>query len=596
MSEKFSGKAPGYGGDVLAEIEMDNGALRSVQLEGRWESPGIGDIALEKLESVFLESGSPDVDVISGATVTSTGARFAFRHALESAGVLEPLPEVTEEMETDVLVVGCGSSGVTAALAAAERGARVIMMDRTTVFGGNGLYAHGGFFVESYCQKRAGETYTCKQAYDEAMYFANYLCDPILMRDVIFESGETVRWCNSHGAGLFLLDHYKSSAQEGLPFTYHGWGDNDTFGNFKRELDKFGNVEYLMGTKCVELIQGSGREILGAVGEKIDGTKVRVKAGTVYIGTGGYIGNRRMIAEAVGDEVAHYLIADTPEVSDGAGIRMAWKAGAAKRGHRLLGTHGARTGFGHPRDGLLGVDLLTYIPILWVNRDGRRFMNEEIIPNALLFSNTILAQGGYSFIVFDQASLDQWKVKKIPLKMAFWDRFSDDYYCPPVTTFEEDFQIAAKGGGGFKADTIAELAAAFGADAETLEKTVADYNKAVDSKIDNEFFKSEESLIFPVREGPFYAIRCCLQAQGTSGGVAVNRKLQAIDDDGCVIPNLYVGGSDAGGLYSASYTNHAGMAISWALTSGRIAGIRMAEQLGFDKVVKQPLYPNPEEV
>lgn len=596
MSEKFSGKAPGYGGEIVAEIEVDNGVLKSVHLDGRWESPGFGDLALEKLEPIFLETADPDVDVVSGATVSSTGAKFAFRHALENAGLIEPLPEQTIEMETDVLIVGCGSSGVTAALAAAERGARVIMMDRTTIFGGNGLYAHGGYFVGSYLQKRAGETFTCKEAYDEAMYFENYLCDPILMRDVMFESGETVRWCNSHGAGLFLLDYYKSSAQDGLPHTYHGWGDNDTFGNFKRELEHFGNVEFVMGTKCVELIQNENGEILGAVGEKIDGSKVRVKAGAVYIGTGGYIGNRRMIADAVGEEVAHYLVADTPEVSDGTGIQLAWKAGAAKRGHKLLGTHGARTGFGHPRDGLLGVDLLTYIPILWVNRDGRRFMNEDIIPNALLFSNTILAQGGFSYIVFDQASLDEWKVKKIPLKMAFWDRFSDDYYCPPVTTFEEDFQIAVRGGGGFKADTIAELAEMFGADAKTLEKTVNAYNIAVETKTDNEFFKSAESLLFPVKTGPFYAIRCCLQAQGTSGGVAVNRRMQAIDDSGRAIPNLYIGGSDAGGLYAASYTNQAGMAISWALTSGRLAGIAMAEQLGFDKVVKTSLYPDPEEV
>ncbi len=514
-----------------------------------------------------------------------------------SGKVIEYGGIVTEiEMETDVLIVGCGASGVSAALAAAERGAHVIIMERSAVFGGSGIYTSGGFFVDSYCQKRAGETYTCKQAYDDAMYFANYLCDPILMRDVIFESGETVRWCDSHGAGFFLIDSNKFDDKESRPSTFHGWRENDAFSNFKRELDNFGNIEYLMETKCVELIQNKNGEILGAVGERADGCKIKIKAGAVYIGTGGYIGNREMIAEAVGDEVASYLIIDDPEGSDGTGIRMAWNAGAAKCGHKLLGTCGVRTGFGHTSDGLSGIDLLTCLPILWVNRDGRRFMNEEIIFNTLYFSNTILTQGGFSFIIFDQASIDQWKTGKIPLKMANNDRFSEERSCPPVTSFEDDFAAAVKGGGGFKADTIAELAEKIGAEPETLTKTVFDYNEAVDSKVDNEFFKSEESLIFPVKEGPFYAIRCRLQTRCTHGGVAVNRMMQAIDENGTVIPNLYVGGNDAGGLYFVSYSNQTGMALSWALTSGRTAGIRMAEQLGFDKVVKPPLYPDPEEV
>ena len=143
------------------------------------------------------------------------------------------------------------------------------------------------------------------------------------------------------------------------------------------------------------------------------------------------------------------------------------------------------------------------IPILWINAQGRRFMNEEVIYDSLFYSNVLQAQGGRAFIVFDQASLDQWKTKTIPLKMHFWDRFGENggYYCAPVTTFDEDFVIAEQGGMGFCGHTIEELAEKMGIDPAVLAKTVNQYNHYVETGVDEEFFKSGESLRYPVSEG-----------------------------------------------------------------------------------------------
>lgn len=579
MADIYKGRGDGYGGDIVAELEIEGGKVTGAVLRGLDEDQDIIGDALEQIAKAVLDGQSCEFDAVSGATITSTGARYAIRDALEQAGLIEKEDtSQTVRLETDVLVVGCGVSGIAAALSAGERGVKVLMIDRTEVFGGNGLWADGGFFVETYLQKQAGVDYTVKQAYEEGMYFANYLCDPILMRLVLGESAETLRWANSYEAGFYLQDYHKMIADEGKPLAYHCWNGGDPIGHFRKALDGMDNVEIMLGMRCRGLIQDEKQAVRGAICEKINGQRVEIRAKAVCIGTGGYIANRKMIANAVGEDVARHLIADSPEVSDGSGIQMAWRAGAGKRGEKLLGTHGGRTGYGG-FEGLPGCDMLMNLPILWVNKLGRRFMNEETIYNSLFYSNLLLAQGGYAYIMFDRRSVEKWMEKTIPLKMHFWDRFGENggYYCPPVKTFDTDIEIALENGLAYRENSIQELAGAMGIEPDVLCKTVADYNGFVHTGVDTEFFKSAQSLKCEVADGPFYAIRCCLQAQGTTGGVRVNDKMQAVTKDDVPIPGLYAGGSDAGGLYAGSYTILAGMGISWALTSGRLEGLNAAE-------------------
>ena len=576
MIKKYFGSAEGYGGDITAKIEVEDGRISSVVLEGEHETKGIGDRAMTKLASEFVEKQAWDVDVVSGATITSGGAKNAMRAALVNAG-LEKENCAVEELTTDIVIVGCGITGITAGLAAAERGADVIMLERTNVFGGNGLYAHGGYFVDTYLQKENGENFGLKDAFEQAMFFNNYLCDPLIMRRHLGEGAETVRWLNKdHDAGITLPHVYKSSAQEGEPLTYHAWDEQRTLWHkFRAELESRENVRILFETKGTDLIMDENNAVAGLIAKKSDGTTVRISCKAAYMASGGYLSNDAMLKDAIGSELVEYLVKDTAAVCDGSGLKMAWAAGAGRRNDNMITNHGGRSGLGG-KDGLLGIDLLLYIPILWVNRFGERFMDEEIVPNALFFSNLLITQKGRAFVVFDQKSLDEWKKNKIPLKMAFWDRFSDDYYCPPVTTFEEDFAQAQAAGRGFKANTIEELAHISGMAPDTLKKTVSDYNRYVAQKRDEEFCKSAESLVYSVEEGPFYAVQCRVQAQGTVGGIKINDRMQVVTQSGKVIPGLYAGGADAGGLYNGSYSIQAGTAVSWALTSGRLAGIEMA--------------------
>ena len=573
MKESFEGRAPGYGGDIIAKIAVEDGTLIDLTLSGEDETQDIGVPALGVLAKQIKENGGVYTDAVSGATITSAGVRDALKNAKIAAGLMQAEEAAQPDFyETELLIVGCGLSGVMAALSAGESGLQVLVAERTEVFGGNGLWANGGYFVETQQQKEAGVNYTVKEAFQEAEYFAGYLNDPILMRMVLGESAETVRWADGYGAGFYLLPYHKNLSAEGEPLCYHCWDGKDPFGHFREHLAKMDNVSIVYGLAIQDLIQENG-VVVGARGTHADGQQVEIRAKAVYIGTGGYIANNEMVANAIGKKMADMIIVDAPSVSDGSGIKMAWKAGGGKCGEKLLATHGGRTGLGG-KEGLPGCDLLMNLPILWVNRAGRRFMNEETIYDSLFYSNILQSQGGYAYIIFDRASVDQWIEKTIPMKMHFWDRFGENggYYCPPVKTFDQDFKTAQEAGLAFEADDVRSLAEKMGVPADVLQKTVADYNHFVEQKEDPEFFKSAENLIYPVCEGTLYAIRVTLQAQGSCGGIRVHDSLEVVTEDLVPIPGLYAGGCDAaGGLYAGSYTVLMGMGVSWAMTSGRLA-------------------------
>lgn len=576
MSEEiFFGVARGFGGSVSAKITTDGERLTSVKLKGEYETASIGGKILPELEAAFLEANSCEVDVISGATLTWSGARYALRAAMESAGLISNgADNKKQKLTTELLVIGCGPAGIAAAMAAADRGVRVTMVDATESFGGNGQWSDGGFFVGTDQQKAAGVEYTVQQAFRDGMYWANYLNDPIIMRKWLTECAETCHWANARGAGLKLVPYQKMIAHEGKPLTYHSWKGSDPITHFREYLDKKDNVKILLGTKCTELIRREDGMITGARGVKLDGTEVTITAVSVIVCCGGFISNPLMMEEAVGEDLFRHMITDATTYNDGSGLKMAWAVGAAERDARILEFKGGKTGLGDGVDGLPGCDLLMNLPILWVNRSGRRFMNEEIVYEQLFFSNSLRAQGGRAFIVFDQASIDAWKADTIPLRMSFWDRFNADgtQFCPAVTGFEEDFRVARRNDIGFVADSIEELAVQMGVEPKQLKKTVTAYNGYVKNGEDTEFFKSAESLKYPVEQGPFYALRCNLQAQWTVGGIRVNDSMQVLDADDCVIPGLYSAGADAGGLFDNSGSVLEGVCLSWSLVSGRLGG------------------------
>jgi fumarate reductase flavoprotein subunit len=200
-----------------------------------------------------------------------------------------------------------------------------------------------------------------------------------------------------------------------------------------------------------------------------------------------------------------------------------------------------------------------------------------------MWGNATYSVGGEYFTIVDQASIDKFKKEGIKLSGAYQINGAGmmtpkggndiNITIPPLPKLSDDLaNFISKGGVVYKADTLAELAEATGMNATKLKISVNRYNKAVESKNDDFFYKKAEYLKYTVEKGPFYAIRVRGSAYGSIGGVRINENIQALKSDGQPIAGLYVAGADAGGMYDNSYPDLEGLTMSFAMNSGRIAG------------------------
>ena len=125
----------------------------------------------------------------------------------------------------------------------------------------------------------------------------------------------------------------------------------------------------------------------------------------------------------------------------------------------------------------------------------------------------------------------------------------------------------------FKGDSIKDLAKQINVDPETLQHTVEEYNAFAQQGHDT-LFSKDPKYLFPLTESPYYAVRAQTVFLGTMGGIKINHRIEALDNDHNTIPGLYAGGFDAGGMYGDSYGMRysTGLASGFAVNSGRLAG------------------------
>jgi fumarate reductase flavoprotein subunit len=497
-----------------------------------------------------------------------------------------------ENMYTDVVVVGGGASGIAAALAAAEKGLKVILLEKGVKVGGAGLFGAMGFLAyESKHQKASGETATIEEGYKELMNYTHYKSNPALTRAIFERSSDTIDWLEKYGLETKLVENTQVSHQ-GKPRTYHQYVDK--FAGFKK---MFENLEAMGGTVLrttagKELVRDDHGKIVGVKAEKQDGSWITISAKAVILATGGYVGNKEMLGK--------YMDIDVDEVHSmgerkctGDGINMAFAAGADEYGIRTFEMHCASV-----VAKLTGSTIftLTNLPLLWVNKAGKRFTDENVVYDFTLWANAVYAAGGYYYYLFDEKTLQEFKHHGTELTDSFERLIKDGHLTPiltiarrerqeaevtgnvpPLEDIEQAVQEAIDANVAWKGTTLEHLANQINVNPETLKATVEKYNQAVENGKDPEFFKPKEVLKYKVSEGPFYAVKAQSTILGTIGGVRVNEKLEAVDKDLKPIPGLYVVGNDAGGLYGDSYPVFEGLSLSFAFNSGRISGYSAAE-------------------
>lgn len=580
----YIGEAQGYGGNIAVTLTIDGqGKIVSGEVNATTETDKIGQVAAPEVLNTIIENNQTNVDVVTGATVTSEAIMKAAEQAMEQAGIVietqETAKEEDEEITVDVVVVGAGLSGLTAAGGALDEGAAVLAVEKTNNVGGISKFFSGGpFAVESHLQQAAGGEYaeiTSKQLIQTLNDYSHYINYAPLTKNIVENSAETIEFLESWGLTFHVNDEAPQLAHrnDGLKWRIYHWFD--TFSYEPTQISASDilsdtmierGLDLRLQTTAKELIIDETGAVTGIIAEKADGSKLTVHAGAVVLGTGGFAGNEEMMKE-------HF---HTDGISawgeTGSGVQMAWEAGADQWDLQSALLHGSGiVAPENPTDISLASSPLNQImrsPLLWIDRAGNRFGNEEAVYDTAYTSNLGYSVGGIYYIVVDTATLKAYtEGNHLVTDPAIGGANFDP------ADFVKLAEEGVKQGNIFKGGTLDELAEATGMNAEKLKANILEYNMICETKEDP-FGKSAANLVYPVQEGDFYAIKMQISNLGTLGGVRVSENLEAVDSQLKAIPGLFVVGNDAGGFYGniTSYPTYEGLATGFAVNSGKIGG------------------------
>ena len=473
---------------------------------------------------------------------------------------------VSMPVQADVAVIGSGAAGLAAALTLAEGGAKVVVFEKQKSLGGTSNFFQGTFAVESDMQRERYVDYTRDQCFKNTMDYSHWRANPRLVRAIIDESGSTIAWLQSQG--VVFVDATINMPES--PLTYHVIkGKGEAVVKALVDQAKAKGVTFLPGTPVVAVLK-EGNRVSGVIADS-DGDEVEVAVRAVVIASGGYANNKEWVKKYTGYDLGVNLFPVGNTGKTGDGLRIAWEIGAAEEGVTTIEVFrvapvGDEFAMG------CNLEQASAQPDLWVTARGERFCDETIT-----FWDTPVgnAQGrfmkdGYTFSLFDDSIIDRMMTRGLDKGVGV--EFPPGY---KLTNLRNEIQAALEHGSRevFAADSLDDLAAQLGIDPAVVAATVEEYNGYCAQGHD-ELFAKDPRYLRPLLGPKFYATRARMVFLGTMGGIKVTGRLEVLDKKDNVIPGLYAGGFDAGGMYGDSYPikSSSGLASSFALNSGRIAG------------------------
>jgi len=431
--------------------------------------------------------------------------------------------EVSREVSSDIIVVGAGNSGLTAAVQAAELGASVVLIEVNPT---HGINTEGMFGVDTRYQKEQNINVSTQEVIAKELVFYNYRVNALFWKDLVKNSAENIDWLEKHGVAFSgKVDNYYHLGH--IP-VFHwfvdGKGSNMTDPLLKAAKDL--GAEVFFETRGRKLIVENG-SVCGILAETVDGEYIRFNGKCVILATGGYIGDAERMAK-LGIPETDIRRITIGRVGDG--INMATEVGAedvSAKSCFLREASFAGKGWIAP-----GPDFAIYsgIPI-WVNENGERFVNELCGEEASgCITNAHYTQGD-KFALWGQAAY-------LNLKDAARSNI-DDYLADPELRM-------------YKFDDAQSLCNECGFDINVFKQTIDEYNSFCDAGVDSDFGKNSDVLVRI--DAPYYIGHFTAITMQSIGGIKTNRKGEVINTKGEVIPGLYAIGTDGCMLYGETYT------------------------------------------
>ncbi len=594
MAEEVTGTAKGFGGDVTVTLTVENGVITAAKAEGANETPGVGTPALEKLPAAMVAGNTVNVDVVAGATFTSNAVIEAAKAALVAAG-LNPEDYMTKAeavkaedavLEADVVIIGAGGAGMTSALTAAEKGAKVVIVESQAAVGGNSVRATGGMnagdttyqdnaeFAQAagvektlasaastyadhavitslaeevkfqwMAYQQAGKDYfdTVELMQLDTMIGGKGINDPALVEVLAENSAEGIEWLRKYN-----IDLVNTGAFGGASVNRIHWpkvdGKKTSVGAYMIPLledacEANENITILFETTANEIVMVDGAaKGIKATGKT--GNTVTVNADAVIIAAGGFGANLDMVA-SYQPSLKGFMTTNAAGLQ-GQGIAMAQAVGAAVVDMDQIQIHPTV----QADTAALITEGLRGDGAILVNAEGKRFI-DEVGTRDVVSAAEIAQTGSYSWLIVDDAMLQA----------------------------SSTIQGYVKKGFVFSGATYEELAAQIGVPADAFAATMNAWNGYVAAKNDPDF--GRVSFANPLDTAPYYAIKVTAGIHHTMGGVKINTLTQVLTEAGEAIPGLYAAGEVTGGVHGANRLG--GNAVSDFVVFGRIAGEQAAE-------------------
>lgn len=555
----YTASAKGHNGDVSVEVAFDEASVTAVRVTDHKETYGLGygvsTAPIETLPGEIVKQQSLAVDAVAGATVTSAAIKQAVAACVSEAGgdadalSRAPVekPEATDEtFDVDVVVVGAGAAGLSAAQTALEAGANVLLVEKAGVTGGSTTRSGGKILgAGTPWQTAQGFEDTPEMMYDYLKSFdRDGIMDEALVRTFCEASAENIQWLVDRGVQMQDVEPIHSSLTPWRVHNVKGGGGQTSGhgGHFTAPLthlyeEKGGKVLY--NCRATELITDASGAVVGLKADKADGGKVTVNAKAVILATGGYAHNEDMLAK-YHDFLPTNVYSGVPMGNVGDGLTMAVAVGAKN--------------FDAPGLQLVYVSYDCYCGIneesgLIVSEDGERVVNEWTYQShvAQALADADSTCGFYITAVRDGACVEPYPTLARGVTLE---------HVPHAATLEE-------------------LAGMIGVDGAVLTATVARYNELCAKGADDDFGKPAEYMI-PVEGDMYYAFRMTPGSSVTFGGLQIDTDAHVLDTNDAPIPGLYAAGEVAfTGLFDAEYPC-CGMAIGSAVYYGRVAAANAA--------------------
>lgn len=529
----YSASEKGFGGKVKAIVTVGENGIEDISFEGAKETPDIGGAAVEKLNAQMKTALDTEIDSVSGATVTSTALKRALKKALLKAQGKE-VKKYMEVKSADIVVIGAGGAGMSAAIEAAQKGAtNVVILEKMPITGGNTVRATGGLNAsETQYQKRDGIEDSNDLFYEDTMKGGKNLNDPELVRTLVENSAAAVDWVNEIGGDLSVVAQFGGASVKRI----HRPSDTSAVGpmlvkTLNAKLDELG-IPVLLETKATKIIADKDGNITGVEAEDENGEFV-INTKAVILATGGFGANPDMVVKYA-PQLAGFITTNHSGAT-GDGIEMALELGAGLTDIEQIQTNPTV----NPNTATMYTEGVRGNGAILVNDEGNRFVNE--LETRDVVSASILAQPNEeSWLVFDTAVRES---------LSAIEKYINE-------------------GIIVEANTIEELAEKTGINKENLVATMNKYASMQEAGEDSEF--GRKSMEVPLTKAPFFAGLAKPAIHHTMGGVKINKETQVLKEDGSVIPGLYAAGEVVGGVHGGNRLG--GNAVADIVVFGRISG------------------------